>query len=410
MRIYPMQRTVAFAVVLRFVALTLLFAALRPAAAQVNVTTYHNDNTRAGQNLQETILAPANVNADNFGKLFSMPVDGQVCAQPLYLSGLNIPGKGVRNVVFIATQHDSVYAFDADDANQTAPLWKASLIPPGGSTVAWYLTYTGDIQPEIGITGTPVIDPALGTLYVVAKTQEGTQFAQRLHALDVRTGAERPNSPVTIFGSVAGIGVGNDGAGNVPFNPLIQNQRPALLLSNGVVYIAWAAHGDIGPYHGWIMGYDAATLQQTAIFNTSPNALTDPNRFLGIDAGCGIWQSGCGPAADADGNLYAVTGNGAFDAFLGGNSYGDSLLKLTPNGAAINVADYFTPYNQGYLDSVDADLGSGGLILLPDQNSVTPHLLVHAGKKRRSVSRQSRRGKNGAVQYGDGQRRRLKRP
>src|SRR5579871_354332 len=299
---------------------------LSTACAQVNVLTQHNDNARTGQNLNETILRPANVNAGAFGKLFSYPVDGYVYAQPLYMSGLPLLHKGIHNVVFIATEHDSVYAFDADDnsGSNASPLWHTSFLNPvaGVTSVPSGDTNSGDIQPEIGITSTPVIDPATGILYVLAKTKEksgnASIYVQRLHALDVRSGADMPGSPIVIQATVPGNGDGSDGMGNLSFDPLRQHNRPGLLLLNGVVYIAWASHGDNIPYHGWVMGYRyiGNGFTQMTVHNVSPNAKTDPSGYP-LGAG-GIWMSGNGLAADASGNIYFETGNGSFDADGGG--------------------------------------------------------------------------------------------
>jgi hypothetical protein len=341
-----------------------------------NVLTYHNDMARTGQYLSETQLTPANVNAAQFGKLFSYPVDGYVYAQPLYVANLDLPTKGRHNVVFVATEHDSVYAFDADrnTGADAVPLWRASFINPaaGVTTLPWNepgFTQT-NIIPEVGITGTPVIDDTTNTLYVVAKTKEVsgsvTNYVQRLHALDITTGAEKFGGPIVIQGSVPGTGTGNDGHGNLPFDALVENQRPALLLVNGVVYIGWGSHGDMGPYHGWVMGYNAQTLQQTGIFNVSPN-----------DWGGGVWQSGGAPATDGQGNLFFTTGNGQFTP---DSAYGESIVKLSTAGG-LSPTDYFTPYNVDYLNEHDYDLGSGGVLVLPDQPGPHPHLLIAAGKE-----------------------------
>jgi hypothetical protein len=351
----------------------------------VDVTTYAYDTNRTGSNPQESLLAPKAVNPFFFGQLFSVPADGQVYAQPLYLHSLVMPDGRKHNVVYVATEHDSIYAFDADTAG--APLWHVSFIDPanGVTTVSSADVNTGDINPEIGITGTPVIDPTSGTIYLVAKTKEitlgVTTFVQRLHALDVHTGAEKPNSPVVIQGAVPGTGDGNDGNGNVPFSPLLNNQRPALLLLNGTVYIAWASHGDNGPYHGWVMGYNATTLAQTSIWNTTPNAVT---YGYPLAAG-GIWMAGCGPAADAEGNIFVSTGNGTFDVNPMSQyspAYGDSIVKLSTT-KGLSVADYFTPFDQQNLDDTDADLGSGGVVLVPGtvQFNGHTHLLVQSGKE-----------------------------
>ena len=303
----------------------------------MNVTTYHNDNARTGQNLAETILTPANVNTNQFGRLFSLSVDGYVYAQPLIVSQVSVGG-GVHNVLFVATEHDTVYAFDADTKGKL--YWKKKLLVHGTGARPVKSSEVGsdDLVPEIGITSTPVIDTASGTLYVFAKTREKTGFVQRLHALDITTGSEKFGGPVIIQASVEGTGDGSVN-GFVAYNPLRQHQRAALLLLNGVVYIASASHGDNGPYHGWIVGYNATTLQLVTAFNATPNG------GLG-----GIWMAGGGLAADNAGNIYCSTGNGTFDADTGGNDFGDSVLKLTPAGNTLDMTDYFTPYNQDFLN------------------------------------------------------------
>ena len=338
-------------------------------AVQYAVLTYHNDIARTGQNVNETQLTPANVNKTRFGRLFSQIVDGYIYAQPLYVPGRIIPGKGVHNVVYVATEHDSVYAFDADDGN-TPTLWKTSLIPPGGSTVSSGSDAgCSDLVPEIGITSTPVIDPITGTLYVVSKTKESGKFFQRLHALDISTGAEKFGGPVIIQASVSGTGDGSSG-GMVSFNALREHNRAGLLLQNGLVYIGWASHCDNGPYHGWVMAYDPATLAQVAVFNTSPNT--------GLT---GIWMSGGGLAGDGA-NVFFATGNGIFNASTGGKEYGDSVLSLGPPGSGtFPVMTYFTPFNQSNLNGGDVDVGSGGVLLLPTQSGQHPHVLVQVGKE-----------------------------
>ena len=327
------------------------------------VFTYHNDNSRTGQNTAETVLTPANVNPTQFGKLFSYSLDGQAYASPLYVANVNIPAQGFHNVVYVATEHNSVYALDADGLSGN-PLWQITLGPPvpAGDTGECC-----DITTEIGITSTPVIDPSTNTLYVVAKTKEGSNnYVQRLHALDITTGIEKFGGPVTIQASVAGSGTGTSG-GQVSFNPLRENQRPALLLSSGVVYIAWASHGDNQPWHGWVIGYNAANIQQqTMAYNVSRNGY-----------GGGIWLSGGGLATDVTGNIFFTTGNGDFTANSGGVDYGDSVVKLSPAGTVI---DYFTPHDQGTMESANQDLASAGPVLLLDQPGPFPHVLITGGK------------------------------
>jgi chitodextrinase len=335
------------------------------------IFTFHNDNTRLGANTAETVLTPANVNPSTFGKLFTFQTDGIAHASPLYVANLAIPGQGFHNVVYVATEHDSVYAFDADGRSNT-PIWKQSFINPGSGITTIPAGDTGeccDITPEIGITSTPVIDPATNTMYVVAATKEvsggTTNYVQRLHALDLATGAEKFGGPRVIQASVPGTGVGSSG-GTLPFNSLRENQRTALLLLNGVVYMAFGSHGDIQPYHGWILGYNATTLAQQYVFCATPNG-----------EGGGIWQSGDGLAVDATGSIYVTTGDGTFDADTGGKDYGDTYLKMTPS---LSVTDYFTPSNQSSLNANNSDLGAGGLALLPLQPGPFPNLMTSAGK------------------------------
>ena len=332
------------------------------------VFTHHNDNARTGQNLGETVLTPSNVSPSSFGKRFTYSIDGIAHASPLYVSGVNVPGLGIRNIVYVATEHDSVYAFDAD-GRSGAPLWHVSFINPAAGITTVPNTDTGeccDIQPEIGITGTPVIDPGSGTLYVVAKTKESAStYVQRLHALDIVTGAEKFGGPAVIQASVPGTGNGSQN-GTLPFDPLRENQRTALLLYNGVVYFGFGSHGDIQPYHGWLLGYNATTLQRVLAFSPTRNG-----------EGGGIWQSGGGLTIDAAGNFFFATGDGTFDASSGGVDYGDSFLKLNASGT---VLDSFTPHDQSTLNVNNLDLDAGGMILLPDQPGTHPHLLVSAGK------------------------------
>ena len=326
--------------------------------------TYHNDTLRTGQNLSETVLAPTNVNPTQFGKLFSYTLDGLPMASPLYVPNVTIPGQGSHNVVYVATEHDSVYAFDANGLSGS-PLWHASFLSPGVTTVPCSAIGCSDIPVEYGITSTPVIDPTTGTLYVVANTEEGSNYVQRLHALDITTGAEKFGGPAVIQAAVSGTGDGSQN-NQLAFDPLFEDQRAALLLSNGVVYVAWGSHEDAPPWHGWVMGFSAGTLQLVMVYNASPNG-----------NGAGIWQSGGGPAADASGNIYFSTGNGDFTANTGGVDYGDTVLKLSTSGT---VLDYFTPHDQANMANFNLDLASAGPVLLLDQPGNNPHVLITAGK------------------------------
>jgi hypothetical protein len=339
--------------------------------AYARMLAYHNDLARTGQNLNETILTLSNVNSAQFGKLFSYPVDGGMYAQPLYMQSVTLGNQGVHNVVYVVTEHDSVYAFDADGKVST-PLWHVSFINPFAGITTVPPPPGDDAFPagEIGITSTPAIDPATGILYVVSYTLENGRPVYRLHALDLSTGAERLGGPVVMAAFTSGTGDDTDGLGHVYFDPAWHLQRSALLLLNGVVYVGFASHADIPPYHGWLLAYDAKTLKQTAVYNDTPNGR------LG-----GIWESGCGPTVDANGNLYIATGNGTFDASAGGPDYGESVVKL--DRASLKVLDWFTPFNQASLNAVDQELGSGGPMLLPDQPGLHPRLLVVAGKEGR---------------------------
>jgi hypothetical protein len=337
-----------------------------------DVLTYHNDPARTGANLNETVLTPYNVNSGDFGKLFSYNVDGQIYAEPLYMSNLSIGGQ-TYSVVFVATEHDSVYAFDAN-SNTSGPthngiLWHDSFLGPGITPFSVADAYGCDqIAPEVGITATPVIDPGTNTMYVVAQYKQvvgsTTTYHQTLHALDVATGAEKFGGPVNITASVPGTG---DGGDTVTFDPHGYKERPGLVLLNGVVYTSWSSHCDVTPAHGWVIGYDATTLHQVSVFNTSPNGQLDT-----------IWQAGGAPAVDSAGNLYFETGNGDNDPSSG--NYSEAFLKLSTSGG-LSVADYFIPYNFQALDDADEDLGSGAPIVLPDQPGAHPHLLVGAGKE-----------------------------
>lgn len=361
----------------------------KTASASVGVTsltgmlTWHNDVQRDGANAQEYALAPSTVTSSTFGKLFSCAVDGAIYAQPLWVAHVAVNG-AQHNVVIVATQHDSLYAFDADGSTSPCtPLWHANLLDaahggtPGETTVpdmpgnaligrGYY-----DIDPEIGVTGTPVIDPATGTVYVVSKSVivSGPTFFQRLHAIDIATGNEKFSGPVRIAPTYPGIG---DGSSTTTLNPEYENQRAGLALANGVVYIAWGSHEDAWPFYGWIAGYDASTLAQVNALNVEPNT-----------GGGGMWMGGAAPALDQSGNLYVLTGNGTFDIRNSSgptNDYGDSLLRLT---SGLGISQYFTPTDQGDYIGNDDDFGSGGaavLATLPATGSNPTHLLICGGK------------------------------
>jgi hypothetical protein len=312
------------------------------ASAQVDVLTQHNDSGRTGANLHETILTPSNVNGKQFGMLFKRVVDDQVYSQPLIVSNVKISG-GSHDVVYVTTVNNSVYAFDANDSRATRPLWHVNF----GAPASVHDSDFGctDINGNMGIIGTPVINAEKTTLYVVALTKVGSGFVQRLHALDVATGADLPNSPVII---------------QAPgFDPLMQNQRPALFLVAGNVYIGYASHCDKGPYHGFLLSYDATSLRQVGVFNTSPGG-----------EGASIWQSGQAPAVDREGNIYFVTGNGSWN---GTTQFSESFIKLDPR---MKMLDWFTPTNHFQLDEEDNDLDSSGATLIPGK-----HLVAGGGKE-----------------------------
>ncbi|HEY1658659.1 MAG TPA: hypothetical protein VGG14_09965 [Candidatus Sulfotelmatobacter sp.] len=335
-----------------------------PAYGQfTGVLTQHNDNARTGQNLNETILTPQNVNVNKFGKLFSYPVDGQIYAQPLYVPNVSIPSKGVHNVLYVATENDTLYAFDADGLTPNV-LWQIHFSNPASGITTLNcvgLQFECNVWPNTGITGTPVIDPTTETIYLLVRTQEpGNSSPQRLHALNIATGAEKFGGPVAVSGTVAGTGSGTS-HGKILFNTLHDNHRP-MLLANGNIYMAWA-----GDAHGWVMAYNATTLKQVGIFNTTPNGT------LG-----GVWESGSGIAEDSAGFLYLATGDGTFDASTGGSDYGDTLVKF---GADLNVVDYFTPMDQACrLIPNDLDLGSGGPMVIPTQGGSFPDEVIQSGK------------------------------
>jgi hypothetical protein len=337
-------------------ALLLALPGFRAQAQTAAMTTSQYNNSRTGANTHENTLTPANVNAEHFGKLNAIRVDGDVYAQPLYLPQVDVPGKGKRNVLFIATEHDSVYAFDAD-GDLDMPLWHVSFLNPHSGITTIHAGESGCpmIRPEIGITSTPVIDASTGTLYVLVRTEDHGRSTQRLHALAVTTGAEKFGGPVGIRAS--------------GFDPMLENPRAALLLAGNVVYLGWGSTCDFGSYHGWLMAYDAGSLKQLGVFNTSPQ-----------EGKSAIWAADAGFAADEHGNVFVATGNGTFDLTDGGSDYGDSLLKMGISASGLSVRDYFTPYDNVYLNSTDKDLGSGGPVLLPDQPGGHPHLLVIGGK------------------------------
>jgi hypothetical protein len=364
-------------------------AALLLAASPVlatDVLTFHNNPARTGLNAHETTLTPSNVNQNSFGLLFNLSVDGKVDAQPLFVMSAAIGGAR-KNVVVIATEHDSVYVFDADSGAQ---YWKVSLLV--GSETPSDNRGCDQVTPEIGVTATPVIMREagnLGTIYVVAMSKstgkQGTVYHQRIHALSLADGSEMAGSPVDVQASFPGKGPGNDGAGHVLFNPADYKERSALLLHNNVVYTAWASHCDIAPYTGWIIGYHAHSLTQVRVLNVDPNGLPQ-STFLPDGSGNSFWGSGAGLSVDNNGFLYGLSANGPFGAplvngFPKNGDYGDTFLKLSSQN--LNVVDYFTPYNQAREAANDADLGSGGTLVLPNMTTVSGtivHLAVGAGK------------------------------
>ncbi|HYL82938.1 MAG TPA: immunoglobulin domain-containing protein [Candidatus Angelobacter sp.] len=344
--------------------------------SSVDVVTYHYDNGRSGQNLNETTLTPANVNSTQFGKKGEFTVDGKVDAQPLYLSQVTI-GAQKKNVLYVATEHGSVYAFDADSINGTtsAFLWKTSTLGSGETTSD--NRGCGQVSPEIGITSTPVIDRTRNAIYVVAmsKNSSGSYF-QRLHALDLTTGSELLGGPMTITATYPGTGANSSG-GNVVFDPKQYKERPGLLQINGTIYTTWSSHCDAGPYTSWVMAFSADTLAQTSVVNLVPNGSEG-----------GIWMAGTAPSADAAGNLFFLLGNGSFDTTLNAQGFpangncGNCFVKVS-TGSGLALADYFTMHNTVSESNSDADLGSGGSIALPDvqdSGGNTKHLAVGAGK------------------------------
>ena len=348
-----------------------------PTPSSIDVATYHYDNMRSGQNTHETVLTTANTNPVKFGKLGAFIVDGKVDAQPLYLSNVSIPGQGMRNVLYVATEHGSVFAFDADriSGNTTTPLWMVSTQLPG--ELPSDDRGCGQVTPEIGITSTPVIDRGRGAIYVVAVSKDaGGNYFHRIHALDLSTGKELFGGPTTITATYPGNGAGSSG-GNVVFDPAEYNERPGLLEINGTIYTTWGSHCDIGAYTSWVMAYNADTLKQTAVLNLVPN---------GSDGG--TWMAGTAPAADAAGNIYFILGNGTFDTSLDASGFpsqgdcGNCFVKIS-SSSPIKLLDYFTPSNTVAASAADEDFGSGGPLLLPDltdSTGTTRHLAVGSGK------------------------------
>ncbi|HEY0794523.1 MAG TPA: hypothetical protein VGD64_01965 [Acidisarcina sp.] len=319
--------------------------------AQVNVYTQRNDNSRTGANLHETILTPRNVNSKQFGRLFKVVVDGQVYTQPLYVSRLDMGAKGKHNVVFIGTMNNTIYALDADKGDV---LWKANF---GRPVLAGDVEHMFNITrgSGIGILSTPVIDPDTDTIYFFSRNEQGQGasgvFTQWLNALDIRTGEPRQGSHVQVTATYT------DADGTFTFDPRIQNQRAALTLANGKVYISWASNDDLGLYHGWVISYDAKTLKQQDVYVDTPSGIQG-----------GIWQSGQGLTVDAQGNLLISTGNGSFGTSPKGvPQTGNSFIKLS---ADLKLLDYFTPYDSEALNRDDADLGSAGLLLVPGTNYI----------------------------------------
>jgi hypothetical protein len=357
--------------------------ALTVASSGVNVTTYHNDNARDGWNASETVLTPQNVNANSFGKLRELPVDGNVDGQPLYVSGLSVAGQ-THNVLIVVTEHGSAYAFDADSGTQ---LWKVSALGANETTSDDH--GCNQISPEIGITDTPVIDRTHGpngTVFLVAMSKDASsKYHQRLHALDLATGAELPGSPTEITATFPGTGYGSTNGMQV-FDPGQYAERVGLLLMNGQIYLAWTSHCDEDPYTGWVMAYSESTLQQTSVLNLTPNGPSTPH--FGDGEGS-VWMSGAGLAGDTQGNIFFLDANGTFDStltpsgFPAHGDFGNAFMKVSTSGNTLAAADYFAAYNLQAESDADQDLGSGGAMLLPDQTDGkgnTRHLAVGAGK------------------------------
>ena len=368
MRIRPWPAVILVSAI--FLAAFLAFASAQTNPQFAGILTNRYDNARDGLNANETLLTPSNVTSQFFGKVFSDSVDGNIYAEPLYVPGVTINGQ-THNVAYVATEHDSVYALDADAG--AAPLWQISFInPANGITTVNSQTVSAknpapgcvDINPEYGITATPVIDPSTGTIYVLANTSENGTNTYRLHALDITTGQEKFGGPVLIQASSSGSGDDGD-----VFDPTQEMGRPGLLLQSGVVYVGFGSHCDLDPWHGWLLGYSTTTLTQMFVYNVTTNGSEGA-----------IWQGGTGPASDQSGDIFLATGNGTAD---GGNGvdFGDSFLRLGIRSGAFEVIDFFTPFNDASLQTNDYDLGSAGVVILPDQSTGPTHIMVGAGKE-----------------------------
>jgi hypothetical protein len=340
------------------------------------VLTYHNDNRRSGRNPSETTLTLKNVNSTSFGKLFVINTDGKVDAQPLYAPNISISGMGTHNVLFVASEHDTVYAFDADKGS---PLWQVTMLKSGETPSD--NRGCGQVSPEIGVTATPVIDLSAGphgTIYVVAMSKDASSnYHQRLHALDITTGDEQFGGPVDVAARYPGTGDNSQG-GFVIFDPKQYKERPGLLLLNHIVYTFWSSHCDFRPYTGWIISYNETTLAQKSVLNITPNGNEGS-----------VWAAGAGPAADSSGHIYFLAGNGTFETTLDNNGfpingdYGNAFMKIATTNGKLAVSDYFNMFNTVQESNADEDLGSGGAMVLPnikDSSGVVHHLAVGAGK------------------------------
>lgn len=341
----------------------------KPSAALVSgVLMWKGDSSGSGLYANETTLTPASVSSGGFGKIAEIPVDGMIMAQPLYVANLDMGAKGKHNVVIVATEHNSVFAFDADSKSAT-PLWERHYTDPatGVTPVPDNIGGRTTLGGEIGITGTPVIDPGTAAMYFVTMLQRNGKTEQWLRAVDIRTGQDYGAGSVPIQASVPGDGKASQN-GQIAFDPSIQNQRMGLVITGGSVVIGWGSFSDYGVYHGWLMAYDPQSLQQRAVFNPTPQHQAQDSAFGPADFGGGgsFWQAGAAPSVDSSGNIYLVAADGSFNADQGGQNYGDTVLKLRLAGNSFQVADWFTPSNQACLNPADIEIGSGGLALLPD--------------------------------------------